>query len=145
MKHVNEDEVRRMYANIGDEGIDSNGHGEAKEESMNLVKTIIFFQKDVQSYKDDNDRIMKAKEEKYGFNIKLLQSLDKIDKKMDKETDSSKSRRHKSHHERIKKRSFDMHHLTLQDIQLGEHAIVQAHILSGSIQGGFGWMSYREK
>ena len=90
MKHVNEDEVRRMYANRGDEGIDSNGHGEAKEESMNLVKTIIFFQKDVQSYKDDNDRIMKAKEEKYGFNIKLLQSLDKIDKKMDKETDSSK-------------------------------------------------------
>jgi hypothetical protein len=72
MKHVNEDEVRRMYANIGDEGIDSNGHGEAKEESMNLVKTIIFFQKDVQSYKDDNDRIMKAKEEQYDFNIKLL-------------------------------------------------------------------------
>jgi hypothetical protein len=35
-----EDEVTRMYDNIGDEGTYSNGHGEAKEESMNLVKTI---------------------------------------------------------------------------------------------------------
>jgi hypothetical protein len=62
-----EDEVKRMYANIGDEGIDSNGHGEVKEESMNLVKTIKCLQKDIQIYKVDNDRIMKAKEEQDGF------------------------------------------------------------------------------
>jgi hypothetical protein len=105
-----EDEVIRMYANIGYEGIDSNGHGEAKEESMNLVKTIKCFQKDIQSYKVDNDRIMKAKEEQDGFNIKFLQILDIIEKKMDKETESIKSRRNRSHDERRKTRSIDRHH-----------------------------------
>jgi hypothetical protein len=40
--YSHEDEVKRMYENIGDEGIDSNGHGEGEEESMNLVMTIIF-------------------------------------------------------------------------------------------------------
>jgi hypothetical protein len=34
-----------MYDNIGDEGTYSNGHGDAKEESMNLVKTIKIFAK----------------------------------------------------------------------------------------------------
>jgi hypothetical protein len=45
-------EVRGMYVNMGNEGTNSNGHGEGKEESMNLVETIKFLQKDVQSYKD---------------------------------------------------------------------------------------------
>jgi uncharacterized coiled-coil DUF342 family protein len=67
-----EDEVRRTYDNIHDESIDSNGHREGKEESMNLVKTIKSLQKDVQSYKTNNDRLMKAKEEHNGFNIKFL-------------------------------------------------------------------------
>ena len=105
-----EDKVRRMYDNIGDGGTYSNGHGEGKEESMNLVKTIKSLQKDVQSYKVDNDRLMKSKEEQDAFNIKLLQILDRIEKKMDKETKSSKSRRHRSHDERIKTRSVDRNH-----------------------------------
>jgi hypothetical protein len=67
-------------------------------------------QKDIQNYKVDNDKLMKAKEEQDGFNIKFLQSLDKIEKKLDKEIESSKSRRHKSHDERRKTRSVDMHH-----------------------------------
>jgi hypothetical protein len=53
---------------------------------MNLVETIKSLQRDVQSYKVDNERLMKSKEKQYGFNIKLLQSLDIIEKKMDKET-----------------------------------------------------------
>jgi hypothetical protein len=52
-----------MYANMGNEGTNSNGHGEGKEESMNLVDTIKIFQKDVQSYKSYNESLMKAKEQ----------------------------------------------------------------------------------
>ena len=51
-----------MYVNMGNEGTNSNGHGEGNEEIMSLVETIKFFQKDVQSYKDDNERLMKSKE-----------------------------------------------------------------------------------
>ena len=51
-----------------------------------MVETIKGLQKDDQRYKADNERLMKAKEQQDDFNIKLVQSLDKIEKKMDKET-----------------------------------------------------------
>jgi nicotinamide riboside kinase len=59
---------------------------------MNLVETINGLQKDVQIYKDDNERLMKSKVQQDDFNIKLMQSLDKIENKMDKETQTSRSR-----------------------------------------------------
>jgi hypothetical protein len=73
-----EDGIRWMYVNIGNEGINSNGHGKGKEENMNLVETIKKLQKDVQNYKVDNERLMKAKEKQEGFNMKLMQILDRI-------------------------------------------------------------------
>ena len=51
-----------MRVHMGNEGTNSNGHGEGKEESMNLVETIKKFQRDVLSHKVDNERPMKAKE-----------------------------------------------------------------------------------
>ena len=76
---------------------------------MNLVETIKSFQKDVQSYKDDNNRLMKAKEEQDGFNIKLLQRLDETEKNMDKEIESNKSGGHTSHDKGRKSRSTNIH------------------------------------
>jgi hypothetical protein len=64
-----------------------------------LVETIKGLQKYVQSYKFDNERIMKSKEHQDDFNVKLMQSLDKIEKKMDEETETSRSRSRKSHDE----------------------------------------------
>jgi hypothetical protein len=58
---------------------------------MNLVETIKSFQMDVLSHKADNERLMKSKEQHEDFNIKLMHSLDIIEKNMDKQTDSSKS------------------------------------------------------
>jgi hypothetical protein len=54
---------------------------------------------------------MKSKEQQDDFNIKLMQSLDIIKKKMDKETNTSRSRSHRYHDEkRIGKISVDRHH-----------------------------------
>jgi hypothetical protein len=55
-----------------------------------LVETIKGLKKDVQSYKVGNERLMKSKEKQDGFNIKLMQILDRIEKKMDKKIESSK-------------------------------------------------------
>jgi hypothetical protein len=52
---------------------------------MNLVETIKGMHKDVQIYKDDNERLMRDMAQQDDFNIKLMQSLQKIEKKMDKE------------------------------------------------------------
>jgi hypothetical protein len=96
-----DDEFGDLYVGLGVDGTKS------KEEHINLVETIKGLQKDVQSYKVDNERLMKAKEQQDDFNIKLMQSLDIIEKKMDKEIESSRSRSHRSHDERRKTRSVE--------------------------------------
>ena len=53
---------------------------------------------------------MKAKEQQEGFNIKLMQSLERIEKKMDKETGSSKSGNHRFHDESRRNISVGRNH-----------------------------------
>jgi len=57
---------------------------------MKLVDSIKCFQKDVESYKIHNKNLMKSKEKQYDFNIMLMQSLERIEKKVDKVTNSRK-------------------------------------------------------
>jgi hypothetical protein len=68
------------------------------------VETIKRLRKYVQIYKVDSERLMKSKEKQYGFNIKLMQSLDRIEKKMDKKIESSNSRSHKNHRSHVETR-----------------------------------------
>jgi hypothetical protein len=86
---------------------------------------------------------MKAKEEQDDFNIKLLQRLDRIEKNMDKEAESRKLRRHGSHDERRKIRSVDRHHHHSPRDLARKACSSSTHLLSGSIRGGLGWMSYK--
>jgi hypothetical protein len=74
-----------------------------------LVETVKGLQKNVQIYKYDNEKLMKYKQ-KDDFNIKMMQILDIIQKKMDREIESSKSRNHKSHGKRKETRSVDRNH-----------------------------------
>jgi hypothetical protein len=131
---------RDLYVGLGVDGTKS------KEERINLVETIKGLQKYVQSYKVDNERLMKAKEQQDDFNVKLMQSLDIIEKKMDKETESSRSRSHRSHDEKRREARVLIGNITIhQSIHLGKCAVAQVHLLIESIREGLGWMSYREK
>ena len=80
-----EDDIRGMDVHLGIEGTNSNGHGEGRDENMNMVETIKNLQKDFQSHKYDNERLMRSKEQQDDFNMKLMQSLDIIENKLDKE------------------------------------------------------------
>ena len=53
---------------------------------------------------------MKAKEQWDDFNMKLLEGLNKMEKKLDKESGSSKSGSHKTSDEKRKARSVSRHH-----------------------------------
>jgi hypothetical protein len=77
---------------------------------MNMAETIKNLQKDVQIHKDDNESIMRDKEQQDDFNMKLLESLKRIEKKLDKESDSSKSGSHRPFDEKRKARSVSRHH-----------------------------------
>ena len=57
-----EDDIRGMDVHLGIEGTTSNGHGEGRDENMNMEETIKILQKDVQIHKANNERIMRAKE-----------------------------------------------------------------------------------
>jgi hypothetical protein len=74
-----------------------------------LVETIKSLQRYVLSYKSDNGRIMKVKEQQGVFNIKLLEILDRIKNKMDKGTELSKSKSHRSHDKKEEYISIDRH------------------------------------
>jgi hypothetical protein len=52
-----------MDVHLGIEGTNSNGHGEGRDENMNMEETIKNFQKYVQSHKDDIERLTKSKEQ----------------------------------------------------------------------------------
>jgi polyribonucleotide nucleotidyltransferase len=105
-----EDEIKGMDVDLGIEGTNSNGHGEGRDENMNMVETIKNLQKDVQSHKDDNERLMRAKEQQEDFNMKLMKILNKIEKKLDKESGPSKSESHRSHDKKRRTRSVSRHH-----------------------------------
>ena len=58
-----EDENKGLNVQLDREGTNSNGHGGEKEEDINLAETLIKLQTYFQSYKDDNERIIRDKEQ----------------------------------------------------------------------------------
>jgi hypothetical protein len=78
---------------------------------MNLIEIVKVLQKYVQSYKVDNERLMRAKVQQDDFNVKLMQSLDKIENNMDKDIEMSRSRSCRSHDEKIR-----------EEISVGKHS-----------------------
>jgi hypothetical protein len=67
-----ENEVRGMDVHLGVEGSNSNGHGEEIDKEGNMMKIIEKLQKDVQTHREDNKNLMKAREKQGEFNIKLM-------------------------------------------------------------------------
>jgi hypothetical protein len=59
--YIYDDEGKIFGMGVGATITESNGHGEDKEESMNLIETIKSLQRYMQSYKIDNERLMKDK------------------------------------------------------------------------------------
>jgi hypothetical protein len=105
-----ENEARGMDVHLGVEGSNSNGHGEEIDKEGNMMKIIERLQKDVQTHRADNKKLMKSREQQGEFNIKLIQSLERIENKLDKGSDSSKSGSHRSPDEKRKSRSVGRHH-----------------------------------
>jgi hypothetical protein len=99
-----------MDVHLGIEGTNSNGHGEGRDGNMNMVEAIKNLQKDVQSHKYDNERLMRSKEHQDDFNINLLNNLNIIENKLDKDSGSSKSGSHRPSNEKRKERSVSRHH-----------------------------------
>jgi hypothetical protein len=77
-----EDEAKGMDVHLGVEGSNSNGHGEEIDKEGNMMKIIEKLQKDAQTHQADRKKLRKAQEKQGEFNIKMLKSLERIEKKV---------------------------------------------------------------
>jgi hypothetical protein len=98
-----------MDIHLGFEGSNSNGHGKEIDKEGNLRKIIEKFLKDDQTRREDSRKLRKTQEKQGEFNLNLLKSLERIEKKLDKESDLRRTRSHQTSEGR-RSRSASRHH-----------------------------------
>jgi hypothetical protein len=76
----------------------------------NIMKIIKKLQKDAQARRDDSRRLKKTQDKQGGFNLKLSQSLDRIENKLEKESDTKKTGSCGISERKRRSRSVSVHH-----------------------------------
>jgi predicted unusual protein kinase regulating ubiquinone biosynthesis (AarF/ABC1/UbiB family) len=77
--------------NLGVKGSNSNGHGRELDKEGNMMKIIEILQKDAQAHRADSQNLMRVKDQQGEFNLKMLKSLERIERKLEKESDTRKT------------------------------------------------------
>jgi hypothetical protein len=78
-----ENEAKGMDVHLGVEGSNSNGHGEEIDKVGHMMKIIEKLKKDAQTHRLDSRKLRKAQDKQGEFNLKLMKSLERIEKKLD--------------------------------------------------------------
>jgi hypothetical protein len=104
-----ENEREGMDVHLGVEVSNSNGHRKEIVMEGNLRNIIEKLQKDAQTHRVDSRKIRKTQEKQGEFNVNLLKSLERIEKKLDKESDLSRTGSHQTSEGR-RSRSVGRHH-----------------------------------
>jgi hypothetical protein len=105
-----EDERVGRNVNLGVEGTNSNGHGKETDKEEHMMKLIEILQKDAQAHLDDSRKLMKIRDRQGEFNLKMLKRLKRIEKKLEKESDTSRSRSVRTPERRRRSRSGSRHY-----------------------------------
>jgi hypothetical protein len=86
-----EDEREGRDVNLGVEGSNSNGHERGLYKEGHLMKLIEKLQKDAQAHRANSRKLMRVRDQQGEFNFKMLKSLEIIERKLEKGSDSSKT------------------------------------------------------
>jgi hypothetical protein len=86
-----ENEREGRDVNLGVEGSNSNGQGKEMDKEGHMMKIIERLQKDAQARRADSRKLMKVRDRQGEFNLKMLKSLERIERKLEKESDTSKT------------------------------------------------------
>jgi hypothetical protein len=105
-----EDEHKGKDVNLGVEGSNSNGHGKEMDKEGHIMKILEGLQREAKERRVDRRKLMKVKDRKGKLNLKFLQSLERIEKKLEKGRDSSMTGSHRTHGRRSRSRSGSRHH-----------------------------------
>jgi predicted RNase H-like nuclease (RuvC/YqgF family) len=72
-----EDEIKGLHISLGNVETESNGH-RSRVEYVKLAKTMKRLQREVKSYKEENERLIRAQKEQNQINTQLRQSLNNL-------------------------------------------------------------------
>jgi hypothetical protein len=95
---------------LGVEGTKYNGHGEEIDKDVGMMKIIKTLQKDVQIHQADNEKLKRVEQKQEDFNMKLMRSLERIEKKLYKGSGCNKSGSYRSPDEERREISSRRHH-----------------------------------
>jgi hypothetical protein len=107
---ISEDEREGKDVNLGVEGTNSNGHGKEIDKEGCMMKLIEKLEKDAQARRDDSRNLMKIRDRQGEFNLKMLKSLERIEKRLEKESDTRRSRSVRTPERRRRSRSGSRHY-----------------------------------
>jgi hypothetical protein len=104
-----EDEREGKDVNLGVEGSNSNGHGKEMDKEGHIMKILEGLQREAKARRDESRKLMKVRDRQGVLNLKLLKSLERIEKKLEKGRDSSTMGSRRTHGRRSMSRSRSRH------------------------------------
>jgi hypothetical protein len=107
---ISESEREGRDVNLGVEGSNSNGHGKEMDKEGHMMKLIEILQKDAQAHRADSRKLMRVRDQQGEFNLKVLKNLERIERKLEKRSGSSKTESHRTPERRRRSRSGSRHH-----------------------------------
>jgi hypothetical protein len=105
-----EDEQEGKNVNQGIEGSNSNRHGKEMDKEGHMMKIIEEIKREAKECRADSRKLMKVKDWQGKLNLKFLQSLERIEKKLEKGRDSSTTESRRDHGRISRSRSGSRHH-----------------------------------
>jgi hypothetical protein len=102
-----ENEKEGRDVNLGVEG--SNSYGRELDKEGHVIKIIERFQKDAQACRVDSRKLMRFRDRKGEFNLKMLKSLERIERKLEKESDTSKTESRRTPERKRRSTSVNRH------------------------------------
>jgi hypothetical protein len=129
-----EDEREGKDVNLGVEGSNSNGHGREMDKEGHIMKILEGLQREANERRDDSRKLMKVKDRQGKLNLKFLQSLERIEKKLEKERDSGTTESRRDMGEEVDRGVVADITVAPKNIRIGRHTVVQARPLPENIK-----------
>jgi hypothetical protein len=95
---------------LGVEGSNSNGHIRELDKEGHMMKIIERLQKEAQAHQVDSQNLMRVRDRQGEFNLKMLKSLERIERKLEKESDIRKIGSRRTPERKSRSRSGSRHH-----------------------------------
>jgi hypothetical protein len=129
-----EDEREGKDVNLGVEGSNSNGHGKEMDKEGHIMKILEGLQREAKERRADSRKLMKVKDRQGKLNLKFLQSLERIEKKLEKGRDSSTTESRRTMGEEVDRGVVADITVAPKNIRTGRHTVVQARPLPENIE-----------